>query len=163
MASKPLSVEEVLSLLEDLPQRIAAMTASLSPSQLRTRPDDDSWAAVDVLAHLRSCADVWGDCIETVLAEDHPTIKAVDPRTWVKQTDYHDLEFQPSLREFTTQRAALLATLTPLTPDQWSRVATMKGAGKPIDRTIRSFADRLARHERTHIKQIQRIVAAIQA
>jgi hypothetical protein len=162
VASTPLTVEQALTLLEELPQRIAALTTGLSPAQLRTRPADDSWSAVDVLAHLRSCADVWGDCIATILAEDRPTIRAIDPRTWATQTNYHDLEFQPSFRDFIDQRAELLATLTPLTPDQWSRTATMTGAGKPIDRTLQSFAARLARHERTHVKQIQRIVAALQ-
>jgi hypothetical protein len=163
VASDPLPVEQVLTLLEELPQRIDALTTGLSPAQLRTRPDDDSWSVVDVLAHLRSCADVWGDCIAMILAEDHPTIKAIDPRTWVRRTDYHDLEFQPSFHAFTTQRAALLTTLTTLKPDQWPRTATMTGAGKPIVRTLQSFAARLARHERTHVKQIQRILAAQQA
>ena len=162
MVSKPLSVEQVLTLLEEAPPRIAALTTALSPAHLRTRPDDDRWSAVDVLAHLRSCADVWGTCITTILAEDQPTIRAIDPRTWVKQTNYHDLEFQPSFHDFTTQRANLLTTLTTLTPDQWSRTATMTGAGKPIDRTLQSFAARLARHERTHIKQIQRLLAVLQ-
>ena len=160
MASKPLTIEQVLTLLEGAPQRITALTTGLSPSQLRTRRDDDSWSAVDVLAHLRSCADVWGDCIATILAEDHPTIRAIDPRTWVKRTDYPELEFQPSFRDFIIQRADLLATLATLSPEQWSRSATMTGAGKPIDRTLQSFAARLARHERTHVKQIQRIVTA---
>jgi hypothetical protein len=163
VASTPLTVEQVLTLLEELPQRIAALTTGLSPAQLRARPDDDSWSSVDVLAHLRSCADVWGDCITTILTDDHPKIRAIDPRTWGKQTNYHDLEFQPSFRDFTTQRAALLATLTPLTTEQWSRTATMTHSGKPIDRTAQSFAARLARHERTHVKQIQRIVAGMQA
>jgi hypothetical protein len=162
VASKPIPVEQVLSMLEALPQQIAALTVDHSPSQLRTRFDEDSWSAVDVLAHLRSCADVWGGCIATILAEDHPTIRAIDPRTWVKETDYHDLEFLPSFREFSSQRADLLATLTTLTPEQWSRTATMTHSGKPIDRSVHSFASRLARHERTHVKQVQRIVATLQ-
>ena len=50
-----------------------------------------------VLAHLRACADVWGNYIRTIIAEDRPQFRAVSPRTWIKQTDYPDLAFRPSL------------------------------------------------------------------
>jgi hypothetical protein len=32
------------------------------------------------------------------------------------------------------------------------------GAGKPRLRTVRSFAERLAVHERPHIRQVERVV-----
>lgn len=41
MASTPLTVEQALTLLEELPQRIAALTAGLAPAQLQAQPDDD--------------------------------------------------------------------------------------------------------------------------
>ncbi|MDQ3547997.1 MAG: DinB family protein [Chloroflexota bacterium] len=112
MSSGPLTIEQVLTLLADTPPRIAALTDGLSPAHVRTTPNDGGWSANDVLAHLRSCADVWGGCIATMLAEDRPTLRAVNPTTWIKQTDYPDLEFQPSLRSFTTQRADLVTVLT---------------------------------------------------
>jgi hypothetical protein len=111
-----------------------------------------------VLAHLRACADVWGNCIVTMIAEDRPTLRAVNPRTWIKRTDYRDLEFRPSLRVFATQRADLLAVLEPLPPDGWSRSATVTGAGAVLERTVLTYAQGLARHERPHVKQIERIV-----
>ena len=104
---------------------------------------------------------MWGNCIATIIAEDTPTIRAVNPRTWIKKTDYLELEFRPSLRSFTTQRADLLAVLKPLPHEGWSRAATVTGAGKPLVRTVLSYADRLARHERPHVKQIERIVNTV--
>ena len=92
-----------------------------------------------------------------------PTIKAINPRTWIKQTDYLELEFQPSLRAFTTQRADLLAVLEPLPPDGWARAATVTGAGKVLERTVRSYAEWLVRHERPHLKQIERVVLDVAA
>lgn len=53
-----------------------------------------------MLAHLRSCADVWGNCIAAIIAEDTPTLRAVNPTTWIKKMNYPELEFQPSLRSF---------------------------------------------------------------
>ncbi|MGI8476695.1 MAG: DinB family protein [Thermomicrobiales bacterium] len=157
MPGRSLTIEQVLTLLAETPTRIAALAADLAPAQLRATPDDDGWSANDVLAHLRACADVWGGCIATMLAEDAPTLRAVDPRTWIKKTDYPGLEFRPSLRSFATQRADLLAVLEPLLREGWSRAATVTGAGAVLERTVLFYAQWLARHERQHIKQVKRI------
>jgi hypothetical protein len=147
--------EQVLALLTEAPPRIAAMTAGVSPGQVRASPQPGEWSANEVLAHLRACADVWGSCISTILAEDHPTIRAVNPRTWIEQTDYVDLQFEPSLQAFAAQRAELVAVLEPLEPRDWSRSATITGAGRPLERTVLFYATWLTRHEQTHLKQIQ--------
>lgn len=161
MPRDPLPMEQTLTMLRSAPERIQEMTSGLAPEQLRARPGPEDWSVVEVLAHLRACADVWGGCIATILAEHHPTIRAIDPRTWMRDTNYPDLEFQPSFESFTAQRADLMATLERLSDDQWPRKATMTGAGKPIERTLQSFAERLAIHERPHLKQINRTANAI--
>ena len=158
MASRSITTEQVLALLAATPERIAAAAAGLAPAQLHTPPSPDEWSANDVLAHLRACADVWGDCIATILAQDRPTIRAVNPRTWIEQTDYLEQEFQPSLQAFAKQRSDLLAVLEPLPPEAWSRAATVTGAGKVLERTVLFYARWLAEHERPHVKQIERIV-----
>ena len=135
----------------------------MAPAQLWTAPNRGGWTATDSFAHLRSGADVWGDCIRAILAEDRPTLRAVDPRTWIEGTDYLALDFRPSLRAFTEQRAALLAVLEPLPPEGWSRPATVTGAGRPLERTVLSYAQRLARHERPHVRQVERVVDAVRA
>jgi hypothetical protein len=155
---RTLSIEQVLTLLAQTPPRIATLTAGLLPAQLRGTPDHDGWSANDVLAHLRACADMWGNCIAEMIAHDHPTLRAVNPRAWIKKTDYLEQEFQPSLGAFTTQRATLLAVLEPLAPADWSRAATVRGAGKALEWTVLSYAQRLAGHEQPHVKQIERIV-----
>jgi hypothetical protein len=151
------SIEEALSLLAQTPARIATLTDGLAPARLRTAPSANEWSANDVLAHLRSCADMWGGYMMTILAEDKPTIRAINPRTWIEQTDYLELEFAPSLHAFTTQRAALLAILEPLPPEGWARTATVTGAGSPLQKTVLDYAERMAHHERPHVKQVERI------
>lgn len=143
-------------MLSIAPPRIEAAASGLSPAQLREAPAEGEWSINDVLAHLRACADVWGGCIRRLLDEDHPTIRAMDPRTWMQQTDYPDLEFQPSFDTYTRQRAELLDTVSSLTPQQWLRDATVTGAGKPLIYTIKHYADRIVVHERAHLKQIER-------
>jgi hypothetical protein len=156
-----LTIEQALTLLPEAPPRRAALTDGLTAAQLQARPTPEEWSAIQVLAHLRSCADLWGDCIRLMLTENHPTVRAINPQTWITQTNYSELEFQPSLEAFTTQRAALLAILAPLPSEDWARAATVTGVGKPLERTVFDFAQRLARHERPHLKQIARIVSTM--
>ena len=157
------TTEQILEALAAGPARIAECTAGLSAAQLRAAPGPGEWSANEVLAHLRSCADVWGGCVAAILGQDRPTIRAVNPTTWIKGTGYLEQEFQPSLRAFAAQRAALLAVLEPLGPEEGARAATVTGAGKALERTVLFYARWMASHERPHLKQIQRIAGAARA
>lgn len=161
MYDTPRTIEQILTMLADTPARLAGLTKGLPPAQLMAPPEPGEWSARDVLAHLRACSDMWGKYIVKILSEDRPTFKAVNPTTWIKKTDYREQEFQPSLQAFTIQRAGLLAVLKPLAPDAWSRMATVTGAGRPRERTVYTYAQWLANHERSHIKQVERIVNAV--
>ena len=143
------------------PQRLDALTAGLPPAQLHTASGPDEWSANDVLAHLRACADQWGGSIARIVAEDHPTIRAINPRAWIKRTDYPELEFRPSFDAYCKQRAELLAALESLPPEGWTRSATVTGAGAVLTRTVLTYAQWLARHERPHVKQVEHIVNAM--
>jgi len=152
-----LSQEEILALLRDTPGRIAAATSGVPAADLRTAPAAGEWSLVDILAHIRACADVWGDPIAVILAEDRPTIRAVSPATRLRRTDYRDQAFDASFRAFSERRADLLATLEPLPPEAWERSAVVTGAGAVLERTLHWYALGLAAHERSHVKQIVRL------
>src|SRR5688572_15050531 len=104
MPDELLPIDQILTRLTEQPPRIAALTADLSSDQLHTAASPDEWSANDVLAHLRSCADVLGKYMMRIINEDKPAFRYVSPRTWMKKTDYPKQEFQASLSAFTKQR-----------------------------------------------------------
>ena len=108
MYDRALTIDEVLSRLAEQPKSIHALTKGLPRARLHHPPRRDEWSPNDVLAHLRSCGDMWGQYMATIIAEDHPMIRAMSPRTWIKRTSYPELEFAPSFRAFAKQRADLL-------------------------------------------------------
>ena len=163
MYDQPLTLDQVLSRLEEQPERIAALTAGLPRARLHTPASGGEWSVNDVLAHLRSCSDMWGNYIALIVAEDHPTIRAMNPTTWIKTTNYPELGFAPSFGAFRKQRAELLVFLRPLPKEAWSRAATVTGAGRPRERTVLEYAQWLANHERSHVKHIARIVGGERA
>jgi uncharacterized damage-inducible protein DinB len=158
-----LPLDEVLRLLANTSGRIAELTADVPAELPATRPATTEWSVNEILAHLRSCADVWGDCIALLLSQDHPTLRAINPRQWIKRTDYPVQAYQASLRAFTDQRDKLLPVVQRLTPEQWARTATIRGAGSPLEKDEFSIAHRLALHERSHFAHIARTVQAVQA
>ena len=158
MYDTPRTIAELLSQLNEQPKAIATITAGLSRARLHRSPRRGEWSLNDVLAHLRSCSDMWGKYMATIIAEDRPTIRAMNPTTWIKSTSYPEQEFAPSFRAFTRQRAELLALLRPLPKAAWSRSATVTGAGRPRERTVLEYAQWLANHERSHLKHIERLV-----
>lgn len=157
MYDRPLTIDQALTHLKEQPEAIAALTAGLPRARLHAPRSHGEWSVNDVLAHLRSCADMWGKYMALIIVEDHPTIRAMNPTTWIKSTNYPDLEFAPSFRAFTKQRAELLALLRAVPDAAWSRSATVTGAGRPRERSVMEYARWLANHERTHVKQIARL------
>src|SRR5215210_4112396 len=122
----PDEIEIYLSLLADTSRRLMRATRGFDDAHLRYKPEEKAWSVNDILAHLRSCADVWGDSIEAMLAEDNPTLPYRHPRQWIKKTNYPDLLFHESFQAFQMQRKKLLKILKSLSSEDWSRAAIIK-------------------------------------
>ena len=151
----------VLKLLETAPGRIASAAGRLSESELNWKPAADSWSVNEVLAHLRCCADVWGESIRKILQQDKPAFRYVSPRGWIKKTNYLELEFKASFPAFSTQREDLLKTLRALPAQDWMRRGNVRAGAKVREETILSYAQRLADHESGHCEQIERVLRAL--
>jgi uncharacterized damage-inducible protein DinB len=148
----------VLTLLSETPKKIAQVAQGLSEEQLHRRPDVDAWSAQEIVAHLRACAEVWGRSIDRMLAEDHPTIRYVSPRSWIKKTDYLQQSFHETLRGFSEGRAVLITTLRTLSSNSWTQGATFTGTTLGRAGTVLSYATRIADHEVRHLDQLRRTV-----
>ena len=146
--------EKVLRLLAATPRRITSLSRGIDIGKFQFKPDQDSWSANEILAHLRACADVWGKNIMATITLDHPTLRHISPRGWIRRTDYLQLEFKSSLATFAQQRHELLSVLKGLATGDWSREATTKGR----EETVFSFASRIAEHESKHCRQIEEVL-----
>jgi hypothetical protein len=66
---RSLSTDQILTLPAEAPGRIATVTGGVDRAQLSLGSSGE-WSALEVLAHLRTCADVWGGCISRIIRED---------------------------------------------------------------------------------------------
>jgi hypothetical protein len=154
MKATAAEIEKHLKRLEETPRWIDGVTENVDPGRLHQRPTQKSWSVHDILAHLRSCADVWGSTIDAMLAQDHPTLPDVHPRRWIQTTDYLELPFPESFQAFVRQRRKLLIMLKNLSFDDWSRVAIIGGRRH----TVFTQARRMAKHEKEHCEQMESLL-----
>ena len=159
--STELEIESLLKSLAEAPQRMASVTNDLKLARLHAKPDTDAWSANDILAHLRSCADVWGKGILAMIAQDNPTLRYVSPRTWIRKTKYLEQDFHASLQAYTKQRNELLAALQPLPIEGWARPAIFTGTTRGRNQTVLSYARRIVDHENEHLYEIDGILKLV--
>ena len=153
MKVKSGAIEDYLATLSETPLRLAACTAGLDDACLHSPPDLDDWSLARLLAHLRAAAEVWGESIHAMLAQEQPEIPDVHPNARLKSAGYDKLEFHASLQVYAEQRQALLEALRSLPLEAWSRPATIRGRAHTVFSQVR----RMALHEADHWEQIERL------
>lgn len=151
-------IRAVLTALSETPKQIARVSRGCSEQQLHRKHEADAWSAQEIVAHLRACAEVWGHSIERMLAEEHPTIRYVSPRGWIKKTDYLQQSVRDSLAALSHRRIILVKTLSGLDAIDWSLGATFTATTLGREGTVLSYARRIADHEAQHLGQLQRTV-----
>jgi hypothetical protein len=154
MKATPADIQKYLTALEKTTGRITSIAKQIDVILLHEKPDKNEWSANDILAHLRSCADVWGDQLEKMIAENNRKLPYAHPRQWIKKTNYRELPFHDSFQAFKLQRKKLLKVLKELSFEAWSSAATIKGR----EHTIFTQVRRMALHEDVHCQQIEEIL-----
>ena len=156
LIADPRVIQTHLAQLIDTPACLAAAVAGLDEARLRLPPAPRQWSAIEILAHLRSCADLWGYSIYAMLTEDKPTLPLLDPRRWARALRYTHLEFAPAFQVFNLQRRELLNVLNSIPSDAWNRTADIGGRAHSIFSQTR----RLALHEVEHCVQFEALFTA---
>jgi hypothetical protein len=151
-------IEAFLDILARTPPFITTLSNGVENDLLMHRSNEEPWSANDILAHLRACSDVWGKSILAMLEKDHPTLRYVSPRTWIRKTDYPEQNFHNSLEAFSQQRAEFLNILKGLKNEDWSRGAAFSGTTKGGNETVVSYVRRLAMHENEHCVQLEALL-----
>lgn len=154
MKATPADVQKYLGILSKTPQQIALAVKEFDEESLQFRANTKSWSANDILAHLRSCADLWTHSIYAMLAENEPVFSDIDERKWAKVTRYAELRFHRSFQAFSLQRESLVIVLKDLPFDSWERSALI------FERrhTVFTQTRRLAKHETEHLEQLKIIL-----
>lgn len=155
----PKEIELHLTQLADTPLNLQGMVVGFSDADLHWSPSSKDWSVVEVLAHIRACADVWAFSIYAILTENQPSLPLLDERHWAKTLGYAALPFETSFNTFSAQREDLVRPLRGLSPEQWERTCQIEGC----NHSVFSQTRRMALHEIEHMAQFQAVVDKLKA
>jgi hypothetical protein len=89
----PAEVQKYFEIISETPGRIGVLVKGWEEDRLQYRADARSWSVNDILAHLRSCADLWTHSMYAMLAENEPSFSDISERKWANVTRYAKLPF----------------------------------------------------------------------
>jgi hypothetical protein len=148
------NIQFILNRLETYPIEIKSILQITSPDFLEGKPGKKNWSCVEILAHIRSCSDVWGDTIETMIRLNDSLIAYQSPRSWKYLDEYCVTPFWESFSKYDHQRKSLSDLFRRLSQEEWENHCTIKGR----KHTIYSQARRVVLHEYEHIKQFKEFI-----
>lgn len=144
-------VEKYIGLLADSPLALSQMAEPYGEDALAASLGPKTWSAVEILAHLRGCSDVWTFSILAMLAEHEPTLAPMDPRRWAKAAGYARLPYRQALDDFAAARRGLIHALRDRPLADWERRCTIGGRAHSVYSQVR----RMAEHELDHLDQMR--------
>ena len=151
----PKNRETVLAQLAHNQTIIAEKLAHVPESSAHIKPNPHEWSLIEVVSHLRSCADLAQFRIFAMLAVDTPHLPAIHPRMdWQKIVPYSHLTLQKSLMAYTLQREELLITLRGLNEAGWMRTGIWDNHAYSIYLVART----MALHEPEHFEQLDSLI-----
>lgn len=151
-----LAGQDPLKVQAATPKKIARLIKGVPASKLRKPPAPGKWSVGEILAHLADSEIVTGWRIRQILGAPGTPIQPFDQDSWAAAGHYGKRDPRKSLEHFSIVRAANLALLKSLSPEQWKHHGMHAERGVE---TIKQVVRMMAGHDINHVKQIERIVA----
>ena len=155
--SKPSIIQNTLMIGACLKGHLAAlrsMVSDVNEATWSSRPSDDNWAPVEIVAHLRDVdAEVSLPRIHAILSEDMPLIQAVDPDRWALERGYINESGTDVLESFTRIRKELIDTARSIDIKAWDRPAIHALLGPT---TLGEIVTIMTEHDLIHLDQLRR-------
>jgi hypothetical protein len=148
---------ERLARLERTADELAAALAGRDGATLARRPAAGSWAATEVVCHLRDTEESFLERYRQVLAMDEPRFPRSNPDRWAEERQYLAQDAGAALSAFRRRRGETLDLARPLAPGDWERGGVhLDSRGR---RTLDELLSIMAWHDDNHVDQLARALA----
>ena len=135
--------------------KLKKLTARLTPSQLKWRPEPTKWSIAEVIAHLADVEIVASWRMRSVIGENGITIQPFDQDQWASAFQYRNRDAKRSLEVFRVLRENNLVMLKEIPPEIWENYGMHSERGKE---TVSHLLRMIAGHDLNHLKQIEAIL-----
>ncbi|MFQ6087965.1 MAG: DinB family protein, partial [Candidatus Methanofastidiosia archaeon] len=154
---EPLSPQQVMTALISGPDEVEDAIKGLSEEQMTQPSRPCKWAIRDVLWHLLMAQSIFAGRVEKMLTEDNPSLEGI--AVWTIEGE-ESLSARDILARYRDSRMATVDQLKAMSPSDWWRTARHE---EFVQFTILQQASYFAKHERSHLRQIDAIRQAIGA
>jgi hypothetical protein len=149
----------VIDDLAAFPERVRAMIARLPEPLLRVRGAGETFSFVEQAWHLADLeVEGYGARIDRLLADDNPQLADFRGDLVAAERRYNELPLEPALERFASARAANVARLRDLTPEQWERAGEQEGAGRV---TLARVAEMMREHDAGHAREMETLLQTL--
>ena len=149
--------DEPLGVLAETPARIGRLIAGRSAADLQRSPEPGRWSIAEIVSHLADAEIVLGYRARMILASPGTPIQAFDQDAFVRSQHAESSNAFESLSLFAVARAATLRLFRGLSEEELDRFGIHSERGKE---SLRHLEKMYAGHDRNHLAQIERLVAA---
>lgn len=153
-----LGERDALDVLRTTPALLRRIVEDLSPEQVRAPEAPGKWSIGQVVRHLADSEIVWGWRLRLVLAQDRPVITGYDQDAWADRLRYDAAPVDEALEEFAALRRTHLRLVTAVSQADLARVGLHAERG---EESVAHMINMYAGHDLLHLRQIERIRAAI--
>jgi len=165
-------LEQRMSRITRAADDIAMAVRGQSEAVLARRADATSWAAKEIVCHLRDTEELFLLRLETIVAIDEPLLPAAGmgaralrvkpdgqpaaPDRWAEDRQYLRNDTGEALTAFRRRREETLAHLAALSAEQWQRGGVHPRRGRM---TVGDFVTEMTWHDDNHLDQLRRALA----
>nr|WP_293301803.1 bacillithiol transferase BstA [Allomuricauda sp.] len=149
-------LDEWISVLENLPQRLADMVLPLSEDQLETPYRPEGWTVRQLVHHIADSHHHSYIRFKWALTEDNPLIKPYDEKAWAALFDSKSAPIQMSLDHLRVVHAKLVYLLKGLSEEDLQRKFTHPDGNE--ETTLKENIGRYAWHGSHHFAHIKNLL-----
>ena len=143
---------QLIQALEETPRLIRQLTGHLTDDEVRWKPSDRDFSALEHLCHLNDIErEGYAIRIEKLVHEEQPFLPDIDGAKLAAERDYNIRAWEATLKAFCQAREDNVSTLKELTPDQWNRRGLFEHLG-PL--TLRELLSMMVDHDREHLRAL---------
>ena len=149
-----LTPSQVLSILQETPDAVAAAIMGLDEPRLRQRPSPHEWSIVETIGHMLETDRLFVAWAQRMLAESGVPSIAMPTPPWKlhEGKGYEGMAIDELLSHLRAARQESLTLVRELDPKQWARRAVIQG---PLVSLV-DLGTWLANHDRGHLAQLRR-------
>ena len=149
-----LTPTEVVATLESIPDEVEGAIVDFDDKALGRMPSAEEWSIKEIIGHVLETDGLFVKRVRTILEEQGaPCVDSpVPPWKLQEGKGYEELGAGQLVQRMRQSRATSLDLVRSLSPEQWARRGTLRGAAV----TLIDLGTWLANHDRGHLAQIKR-------